>query len=114
VTLYSSIWPPRRTPRVIVAGERAHRIRCPVLSVFGGADAIAPPEMAARFDRLLTEHDIPHEVHVYPECDHYFANESYPRRYREIEAADAWRRALAFLGRALGNTAGAASAKAGH
>jgi carboxymethylenebutenolidase len=110
-TLYSSVWPPRRTSRVIVAGERAHQVRCPILSLFGGSDAIAPRDMAARFDRPLTEHAIPHEVRIYPEGDHYFANESFPRRYRAVEAADAWRRVLAFLGRTLGDAAEAQSAE---
>jgi carboxymethylenebutenolidase len=77
--------------------DEAGRIRCPVLGLFGGADAAIPTNEVDTFDRLLDEAGIEHEVVIYPDAPHSF----FDRRYEEHEGAcsDAWRRVLGFLER---------------
>jgi carboxymethylenebutenolidase len=80
-----------------VAGplDRAAEIRCPVLGLFGGADAAIPLEQVEEFDAKLTGAGVAHEIHVYPGAPHSF----FDRRYEEHgqACADAWRRMLGFL-----------------
>lgn len=69
---------------------------CPTLAIFGGLDSISPPEdvealRAAWSDRPDCE------VVVYPEADHAFVHVPEYGAHRPDDAADAWRRALAFL-----------------
>lgn len=70
---------------------------CPTLAIFGGADSLVP---LADVDALRAVwHDrLDCEVVVYPEADHGFAHDPERPTYRPADAADAWRRALAFLG----------------
>jgi carboxymethylenebutenolidase len=85
--------------RMGIAGplDRAAKILCPVLGLFGGADQAIPVEQVEEFDRRLSDAGIEHEVHVYPGAPHSF----FDRRYEEYAEAskDAWRRMLAFLDR---------------
>ena len=78
-------------PVLDVAGE----IRCPVLGLFGGADEGIPTSDVDTFDRLLDEHDVEHEIVIYPDAPHSF----FDRKYDEHAGAcsDAWRRVLGFL-----------------
>lgn len=69
---------------------------CPTLAIFGGIDALTPPEdidalRAAWADRPDCE------IVVYPEADHAFVHAPERPSHRPGDAADAWRRALAFL-----------------
>ena len=64
------------------------------LGIFGGKDHRADPTV---LDAGLTEAGVPHEIHVYPEADHAFMNERRANVYRADDAADAWKRSLAFL-----------------
>ena len=69
---------------------------CPTLAIFGGVDALAP---AADIDALRAAWaDRPDcEIVVYPEADHGFVHAPERPAHRADDAADAWRRALAFL-----------------
>lgn len=50
---------------------------CPIVASYGGRDPTLRGE-AARLERLLTEHGVPHDVHEYPEAGHGFMNQ-HPR-----------------------------------
>lgn len=71
---------------------------CPVLGLFGGADAGIPGEMIDEFDSALSSAGVTHELHTYPGAPHSFFDRSYDE-YAD-ECADAWRRVLAFTGSA--------------
>jgi carboxymethylenebutenolidase len=69
---------------------------CPTLAIFGGKDAFTPPEdiealRAAWVDRPDCE------IVVYPDAEHGFVHAPERPAHRPDDAADAWRRALAFL-----------------
>jgi carboxymethylenebutenolidase len=75
--------------------ELATRSRCPVLGLFGGADASIPAEDVATFERALQTAGVQHEVVSYPGAPHSFFDRSYDEHAEAC--ADAWRRTLAFL-----------------
>ena len=69
---------------------------CPTLAIFGGRDPYTPEAdiealRAAWADRPDCE------IVVYPEADHGFVHAPERPAHRADDAADAWRRALAFL-----------------
>ena len=90
-------WPvgPHRSGLPAPADE-APRFACPVLTIYGGADAAIGPEVREAFARALAESGIAHESVTYEGAPHSF----FDRRAEEhAEAsADAWRRILAFVG----------------
>jgi carboxymethylenebutenolidase len=69
---------------------------CPTLAFFGDADPWTP---AGDVDALRTAWaDHPeHQIVVYPGADHGFVHDPSRPAHRADDAADAWRRALAFL-----------------
>jgi carboxymethylenebutenolidase len=77
----------------------APRYRCPVLGLFGGADANIPPEAIEEFHRVLDETGVQNEMVVYPGAPHSFFDRSFEQH--RVACDDAWRRMLTFIGRAL-------------
>jgi carboxymethylenebutenolidase len=73
----------------------APRVRCPVLGLFGGADAGIPPEHVAALDQALDQAGVPHEIVTYPGAPHSF----FDRRAEDFAeaSADAWQRVLRFM-----------------
>jgi len=69
---------------------------CPTLAVFGGADPFTP---AADIEALRTVWKVRPdcEIVVYPDAEHGFVHAPERSAHRADDAADAWRRALAFL-----------------
>jgi carboxymethylenebutenolidase len=69
---------------------------CPTLAIFGGRDIFTP---AADIDALRAAWaDRPDcEIVVYPEAEHGFVHAPERPAHRAADAADAWRRVLAFL-----------------
>jgi carboxymethylenebutenolidase len=65
---------------------------CPVLAIIGGRDQWTPP---ADVDALRALPNV--EVVVYPDAEHGFVHDASRPAHRADDAADAWRRALAFL-----------------
>ena len=63
-----------------------------MLSINGGIDRWTP---AADLDDIRALPDV--EVVVYPEADHAFVHAPERETYRADDAADAWKRAAAFL-----------------
>ena len=75
--------------------EHAAQTRCPILGLFGGADASIPADEVEAFDRGLDESGVEHEIVTYPGAPHSFFDRAQPEHAEASE--DAWRRVLAFL-----------------
>ena len=75
--------------------ELAAQTRCPVLGLFGGADAAIPAEDVEAFDRGLDESGVEHEIVTYLGAPHSFFDRAQAEHAEASE--DAWRRVLAFL-----------------
>src|SRR5438132_234155 len=75
--------------------EQAHKIRYPVLGLFGGADPNIPISAVQRFDEVLDEAGVEHEIVIYPGAPHSF----FDRRAVEFAdvSADAWQHVLSFI-----------------
>lgn len=70
---------------------------CPTLALFGDRDPWVPDvDVDALRDLWRGETD--HEIVVYPGADHGFVHDPDRPAHRDDDAADAWKRALAFLG----------------
>lgn len=84
-------WPDRPKPIDAVS-----RYKCPVLSVFGGADEGIPPADVEAFDKACKGAGVRHDATVYPGAPHSF----FDRKETEFAdaSADAWRRVRQFVG----------------
>jgi carboxymethylenebutenolidase len=71
---------------------------CPTLAIFGGRDPWTPPDDVDALRAAWQRRD-DCEIVVYPEADHGFVHAPERPAHRPDDAADAWRRALAFLRR---------------
>ncbi|MGI8929920.1 MAG: dienelactone hydrolase family protein [Candidatus Limnocylindria bacterium] len=90
-------WPvgPHRSLLPAPADE-ASDFRCPVLTLYGGADAMIPAEVQETFDAALDAARIEHRTVVYEGAPHSF----FDRKATEFgdASADAWREVLEFIG----------------
>lgn len=77
----------------------ADSFECPVLGLFGGADAGIPADSVAGFGAALDEAGIAHELITYPGAPHSFFDRSAAEH--ADAAQDAWRRVLDFVGVAV-------------
>jgi carboxymethylenebutenolidase len=69
---------------------------CPTLAILGGADPFTPPEDIEAL-RTAWQHRDDCTVVVYPDADHGFVHAPDRPAHRADDAADVWRRTLAFL-----------------
>ena len=69
---------------------------CPTLAMFGEVDPLIPPADVEALRNAWTGRP-DHKVVVYPGADHAFAHDPDRPVHRPDDAADAWRRCLAFL-----------------
>jgi carboxymethylenebutenolidase len=89
--------PPEQMPASIQPiPELAATISCPLLGLFGNDDKYPSPEHVVEIDRLLNEHDKPHEFHSYDGAGHAFFSVDRPA-YRPEAALDGWEKIWAFL-----------------
>lgn len=77
-------------------------LRCPLLGLYGAEDPLIPLEDVRAFEEAARRSGRAVEFRVYPGAGHAFLNDTQPERYRPEAAADAWRRAVAFLRSHLG------------
>ena len=75
--------------------DAAREAKCPVLGLFGGADAGIPPEQVQALDAALDASNAPHELITYPGAPHSF----FDLKAAEFakESADAWQRVMGFV-----------------
>src|SRR5499426_3330673 len=85
-----SRWPDRPKPIDAVTSYK-----CPVLSIFGGADPGIPQSAVDDFDAALKKAKVKHDSTVYPNAPHSF----FDRKQTEFAeaSADAWKRVQAFV-----------------
>ena len=69
---------------------------CPTLAIFGGQDVFTPAEDIDAL-RAAWANRPDCEIVVYPEAEHGFVHAPERPAHRPADAADAWRRVLAFL-----------------
>ncbi len=81
--------------------ETVPNISAPFLGLYGGEDHGIPLESVNEWDRLMTEHDKPHRMVVYPGAGHAFFNEDRPTVYNPEASNDAWTRTIDWLRRYL-------------
>jgi len=76
--------------------DEAGRFQCPVLTLYGGADAGIPAEAREAFDAALDAAGVEHRSVVYDGAPHSFFDRK-ATDYAEA-SADAWRQMLEFIG----------------
>lgn len=81
--------------------DRLRDISAPILGLFGGKDRGIPVDSVQRFEAALERLRKQHEIHIYPDARHAFANPT-GRAYDAEVADDAWQRTLEFLSTHLG------------
>lgn len=81
--------------------DRTAAIAAPMLGIFGDDDPNPSPADVAAIDAELARHGKRHEFHSYAGAGHAFLNFTNSERHRPAQAADAWRKMLAFLDREL-------------
>jgi carboxymethylenebutenolidase len=84
--------------------DRAAHLGCPLLGLYGEADALIPLADVEAFRAAAAGRPV--ELYTYPGAGHAFFNDTRPDAYRPVAAADGWKRALAFLARHLDGAAG--------
>ncbi len=76
--------------------DEAPRFSCPVLAIYGGADAGIPADARDAFDRELDGAGVEHRTVVYPGAPHSFFDRK-AADHRDASGA-AWREMLGFMG----------------
>jgi len=72
-------------------------LHAPVLGIYAERDTFVPPDVAHELERQIKALGKSIEMHIYPNVDHSFFNDTRPQVYNAEAAADAWRRTLEFL-----------------
>ena len=80
--------------------EKLRPINAPILGLFAADDAGIKVESVEAFRDALERLRKEHEVHIYPDVGHAFANPT-GKNYSADAATDAWAKTLDFLGRHL-------------
>ena len=73
------------------------KLYAPMLGLYAERDGFVTPDSVRELESKLRALGKPVEVHVYPETDHAFFNDTRPEVYNAEAAADAWRRTIEFL-----------------
>jgi carboxymethylenebutenolidase len=78
-------------------------LRAPVLGLFAERDSSVPPASVRDLERRLNELGKLNEMHIYPDADHAFFNDTRPEVYKPDAARDAWQRTINFFRANLGS-----------
>jgi len=73
------------------------KLSAPVLGLFAEKDGFVTPETARAVDAEIKKAGKQSEIHIYPNVDHAFFNDTNKGAYNKPAADDAWRRTLAFF-----------------
>lgn len=82
------------------AADEAARVRVPIMLHYAGRDERINAAVPA-FDATLRASGARFEMHLYPDVDHAFHNDTNAARYNADAAQLAWRRTVEFLAREL-------------
>jgi carboxymethylenebutenolidase len=73
-------------------------IKCPLLGLYGGKDALNPPDLVHQAEaKAKAAHKVV-DIVIYPDAPHGF-HADYRPSYREADAKDAWDHAIAWFKR---------------
>ena len=86
--------------QVSIDEEMLRPISAPILGLFAAEDTGIPVTSVQAFEKALRQLRKTHEIHIYPEVGHAFANPT-GNNYHAESAEDAWERTLAFFDRYL-------------
>ncbi len=81
--------------------EELKKIQAPILGLFGGQDRGITPDDVKKFQQAMEKLGKKIDVKIYPDAGHAFENPNNKQGYRAEDAADAWKRTVAFLGSSL-------------
>jgi carboxymethylenebutenolidase len=76
-------------------------LEAPVLGLYAERDGFVTPDSVRELERQLKELGKLAEIHIYPDADHGFFNDTRPTVYNEEAARDAWHRVLTFFSQHL-------------
>jgi carboxymethylenebutenolidase len=96
VNFYGRLNFPRQNIKPFIPLDLVELIQVPYLGLFAERDDLIAHADVATLDRRLTDCGIPHFVHIYPDADHAFFNDTRASHHPAV-AAQAWDRTLAFL-----------------
>jgi carboxymethylenebutenolidase len=92
--------PPEMPYKMEPVIDRASKISCPILGLFGVEDKNPTPDEVAQIDAELTRLGKEHEFHTFENAGHGFFAVDRPM-YRVEAAVEGWKLILAFYGRTL-------------
>ena len=72
-------------------------LNAPVLGIYAEKDGFATPQLAHELEGKLKELGKSVEIHIYPDADHAFFNDTRKEVYNAEAAKDAWSRTLNFF-----------------
>ncbi len=80
-------------------------LAAPVLGLYAERDQSVPPASVHELEAKLKSLGKQSEMHIYPDADHAFFNDTRPEVYNAEASADAWQRTIQFLRQHLGQKA---------
>jgi len=92
--------------------EKLAPVTAPILGLFAGEDSGIKVESVEAFRATLEKLEKDHEIHIYPDVGHAFANPT-GRHYNAAAASDAWEKTIDFLARYMISTEASSSASDG-
>jgi carboxymethylenebutenolidase len=81
--------------------DSLRKINASILGIFGAQDRGIPPDDVRKFESQLKQMGKKIEIMIYPDAGHGFENPNNKDGYRPADAADAWKRTVAFLASTL-------------
>ena len=76
-------------------------LKAPVLGIYAERDSSTPPAAVRQLENQLKAIGKSVEMHIYPDADHAFFNDTRPGVYNARAAEDAWRRTIEFFAKNL-------------
>ena len=77
--------------------EALKKINVPILGLFGGKDQGITPDDVHKFEAAMKQLGKKVDIKIYDDAGHAFENPNNKAGYRAEDAADAWKRTVAFL-----------------
>jgi carboxymethylenebutenolidase len=81
--------------------EALNKIDAPILGIFGAQDGRVTPDDVHKFEQTMKQLGKRIEIKIYDDAGHAFENPNNKDGYRADDAADAWKRTVAFLAATL-------------
>ncbi|MGO9084030.1 MAG: dienelactone hydrolase family protein [Candidatus Sulfotelmatobacter sp.] len=87
--------------RLATDADALKKINAPILGLFGALDHGITPDDVHKFEQALKQLGKKVEIKIYDDAGHAFENPNNKDGYRADDAADAWKRTIAFLAATL-------------